>query len=718
MFTEKDEQVISQLLQLAYDFNYIPSTTCEVNAELLALLPEINALMITSLDNWFATEGKEYPEEHRRKTSLRFSLTLGAGASWFFYQQEAPIDAQTLFNIMAKPRGEDAMDEFIEDELGIWFSSDSDKHSLWLSLCDYCYEVALRHYNWTIAEDKIHACLTEMYAGCIIGIGIIMHQRTKVKYEGDFSWDTNIWRSIIRDKQHSVASLLDKWTQLCIRKGRPVSGNIISHPKAEASYEHQVDCYHQLILHNNAGIQTLFHVDNGVPALVAITPRVDSSRTHYLVIDKVLERINGAEATIIAHFADDPLTQITFYDTEYLKNRESYFTGQCYVFDLYGMAYQTSVVQESKDQTRGSLYSFMQIGGPHPEICRFRAPISEIYNDLDITFPSLYEVEVGIPYRNLRSCQKHDISVFIPTLQIPNGEQLLAKGTSIEGTLILMGKMRVHANFEERPSTEIHSFTPLTQRGVKRRFAHKCKASEVGEAMNEAERHAFAKKVMKQILGHELEEPYEEEGIDFIASRHRSMWIRSDEMYNAAERFKVEDITPGLSHYYQTGRFPVLVYVTLYDEQGERCLWLKGATYSAELHYGSMLPGQRMAPREAYKHEMLMQVLFEAFRNFHTFPLCKILHKDLYYTSHNLSDPIITREEFLTHIEGVFEANRFAPEGPLRAKLVREEDGYSYMELTYPEGIVDRMDVETHHNLITEIHINNVKRGAKSPNRK
>ena len=72
MFTEKDEQVISQLLQLAYDFNYIPSTTCEVNVELLALLPEINALMINSLDNWFATEGKEYPEEHRRKTSLRF----------------------------------------------------------------------------------------------------------------------------------------------------------------------------------------------------------------------------------------------------------------------------------------------------------------------------------------------------------------------------------------------------------------------------------------------------------------------------------------------------------------------------------------------------------------------------------------------------------------------------------------------------------------------
>lgn len=708
MTLERDELVMRQLLQLAYDFSYIPTFNYEVHPQLYDLLPEINQLMLDSMDHWFETEGREFSEEHRRKTSLRFCLTLGVGAAWFFYQQEEPIDAKSLFQIMAAPRGEDAMDEFIEDAVGIWFSSDSDKHSQWLALCDSCYEVLIAHYDWRIKEEKFQAGLTAVRAGVVTGIGIIMRERTKARYEGDFAWDQHVWSSFICDKRHTIATTLDMWVKKCLKVGLPIDGNIVSLPKENPPYEHQVESYHLLTLPGNAGIQTIFHIEEGIPAMVTMIPRIDSSRTHYLIVDKVLERINGAEATIVAHFADDPLTQITFYDTEYLKNRESYFTGQCYVFDLYGMAYQTSVVQESKDQTRGSLYSFMQIGGPHPEICRFRAPISEIYNDLDITFPSLYEVEVGIPYRNLRSSQKHDISVFIPTLQIPNGEQLLAKGTSIEGTLILMGKMRVHANFEERPSTEIRSFTPLTQRGVKRRFAHKCKASEVGETMNEAERHAFAKKVMKQILGHELEEPYEEEGIDFLASRHRSMWIRSDEMYNAAERFKVEDITPGLSHYYQTGRFPVLVYVTLYDEQGERCLWLKGATYSAELHYGSMLPGQRMAPREAYKHEMLMQVLFEAFRNFHTFPLCKILHKDLYYTSHNLSDPIITREEFLTHIEGVFEANRFAPEGPLRAKLVREEDGYSYMELTYPEGIVDRMDVETHHNLITIIRISQV----------
>jgi hypothetical protein len=244
--------------------------------------------------------------------------------------------------------------------------------------------------------------------------------------------------------------------------------------------------------------------------------------------------------------------------------------------------------------------------------------------------PSLYEVEVGIPYSNPRSGKKHDISVFIPTIQIPNGDAILNKGIAIEGTLILMGKMRVATNFEERPCTEVRSFTPRTQRGVPRKFSHKCKPSEVGTEMNEAERQAFAKKVVKSFLSYDLEDAFEgEDGPDFLASRHRSMWVKSDEGYCAASRFIKEDVTPGLSHYYQTGRFPVMVYVSLYDKQGEPCKWLKGGTYTAQLHYGSMLPGQRMAPREAYKHEMLMQVLFEAFRNFHTFPLCKILHKDL-----------------------------------------------------------------------------------------
>ena len=710
MTTPKDEQVIHQLLQHAYDFNYIPSLSCEVNAHLQALLPEVNQLMIDSLDRWFETEGREFSAEHRRKTNLRFCLTVGAGASWFFYQQEEPIGARALFDIMATPRGEDAMDEYIEDELGIWFSSDSDRHSQWLSLCDCCYEVALTHYDLSDNDERFRACLTAMHAGAIIGIGMIMQLRTRAKYEGDFSWDTHIWKCLIQDKQHSMPSLLDQWTKMCLRMGRPISGNIVSLPKEKDSYEQQVDGYHLLTLHNGVGIQTIFHIDNGVPSLVSIFPRIDSSRAHYLVVDKVLERENGAEATIVAHFADDPLTQVTFYDTEYLKNRDSYFAGQCYVFDLYAIAYHTSIVTK---RTSSPLYSFVQIGGIHPEICRFSAPIHEVYNDLDISIPTLYEVEVGIPYRSLRSGQKHDFSVFIPTFQMPGGEELLNKGTHIEGTLIMMGKMRVQANFEERPSTVLHSFTPLTQRGTARRFSHKCKAAEVGEEMNADERHEFAKKVMKQFLSHELEDALEDEGADFLASRHRSMWVTSDEAYNAAERFPLEDVTPALSHYYQTGRFPVMVYVTLYDEQGNQCRWLKGATYTAQLHYGSMLPGQRMSPREAYNHEMLTLIVYDGFRNFHPFPLCKVIHKDLHYTSHHLPDPIITREELLYHLEGVFEANRTAPEGPLKANFVKKENEDSYIELTYPEGLIDRMDIKTHHNLITEIHISKVKSKAK-----
>ena len=112
--------------------------------------------------------------------------------------------------------------------------------------------------------------------------------------------------------------------------------------------------------------------------------------------------------------------------------------------------------------------------------------------------------------------------------------------------------------------------------------------------MSETERLDFAKKVMKQFLGPEIEPSHEADGPDFMATRHRCMWIKTDEDYTVAERFKTEDITPGLEHYYQTGHLPVMVYVSLYDEQGNPCRWLKGGSYTVQLHYGSMLPGQRM----------------------------------------------------------------------------------------------------------------------------
>lgn len=77
----RDELVMRQLLQLAYDFSYIPTFNYEVHPQLYDLLPEINQLMLDSMDHWFETEGREFSEEHRRKTSLRFCLTLGVGAA-------------------------------------------------------------------------------------------------------------------------------------------------------------------------------------------------------------------------------------------------------------------------------------------------------------------------------------------------------------------------------------------------------------------------------------------------------------------------------------------------------------------------------------------------------------------------------------------------------------------------------------------------------------
>ena len=728
MAIDRDTQVRRQLLQLAYDFSYIPTFESKINPDLNTLLPEINQLMIDSLDLWFDTEGREFSEDHRRKTSIRFCLTLGVGATWFFCQQKEPIDAQTLFNLMAAPRGEDAMDEYIEDAVGLWFSSDSDKHSQWLALCDYCYEVVLTHYDWTIAADKFSACLIAMQAGTVIGFGMLIQRRIKAPYEGTFEWGFDVWSNIIGVPAHDMSKTFDKWIKTCLLTGQPIGGNFISLPKENTEFEHTVKCYHQYSNFINTGLSSIVEINDDSPELIAIVPNIDSMRTMNLIVEKVYERENGVEATITACFADDPSMRITFYDTEYLKNRNHYFIGQCYVFDLYGMAYNASIVPphqrncrlkrttagrpnpEIQDCSTEALHSFIQIGYPHPEVCRFRAPIKEVYNDLDVTMLSLYEVEVGIPYSTPRSDRKHDLSVFIPTYQISNGTTTLSKGTPIEGTLILMGKMRVNVNFDERPCTEVRSFKLLTHSGTIRTFAHRCKPEEVGKEMNAAERISFAKRIMKRLLGKDLELPFEKDGPDFLASRHRCMWIKTDEAYNAAERFKEEDITPGLIYYYQTGRLPVMVYVSLYDEKGQQCQWLKGGTYTAQVHYGSMLPGQRMAPREAYKHEMLMSVLVNAFQSLHIFPLCKLLHKNLHYTSPNLPDPIITREEFLIYIDDVFEANRTSLDGPLKAEL-KFEDKNPYIELTYPEGTIDRVDAKTHHCLITEISIRNVKRG-------
>ena len=56
MTTERDERVIHQLLQLANDFCYIPHADVKLGQKLLTLLPELNELMIVSLDTWFDTE--------------------------------------------------------------------------------------------------------------------------------------------------------------------------------------------------------------------------------------------------------------------------------------------------------------------------------------------------------------------------------------------------------------------------------------------------------------------------------------------------------------------------------------------------------------------------------------------------------------------------------------------------------------------------------------
>lgn len=714
MKTQRGDLFKKDLLELIHDFNYTPVEPKSINSNLSSLLPAINALMIHSLDQWFVTEGQEFSQEYRRKTDLRFCLTVGVGAAWFYYFQRPKVKtADDLFNLMASPRGEDAMDEYIEDAVGLWFSSESDKHSQWLALCDCCYDMALRHFDLSLPEHRDHACLVAMNAGAIIGIYMIEKIKVKAKYMGEFAWNEDMWKHLFpASDQHSKQTPLDHWTAMCLESGIPIDGNIISSHKNDAS-EPQVDCYHKVIFNDNANVQTIFHIDDNSPQAVVTIPRLETSNSHFLIIDKVYERANGLEASIKAHFADDPDTQITFYDTEYLKNHNQYFPENLYAFDLYGMGYNVNAVPESRKQSANEkpLYSFIQLDESHPEICHFRAPIKEVFLDFEIKSPTFFEVGIEIPYQEIFAGKKHRLSLFIPMHQMKEKIKDFHKGSPIEGTIILMGKMRMEMSMDERPSEEVHSFTPLTQRGTPRCFTHRCKPSEAGTEMSAAERQEFAKKMMSQFLGQRLEEPHNDELPDIITSRRGAIWVKSDEDYRAAERFKTEDIFHALSYSYQMGRFPIMVYVSLYDTMGNPCQWLKGGTYTVQLHYGSMYPGQRMEPRDSYEPEVLSQILLEAYQNSHTFPLCKVLHKNLYVTSHHLIDPIITRDEFLLYLNREFQANRQSDKGNIQADLlIDKQTSLPYLLLTTPEGNVDRLDFTIQHNLITEIHISNVKR--------
>ena len=168
-----------------------------------------------------------------------------------------------------------------------------------------------------------------------------------------------------------------------------------------------------------------------------------------------------------------------------------------------------------------------------------------------------------------------------------------------------------------------------------------------------------------------------------------------------------EDKEKYLAQAYSNHRIPVIVYVSLYDINGNKCQWTKGGKYTAKFHYGSVLPDQKMEATVYYDHDELVEILYESFKNLDTRYVAKYLHKDLDFRSVSLIDPIITRKEYLIRTENVNKAIKKTKDWQVKPELITSEAGCSYIELHYPKGNVDVVKVDTKGGFITSIRIEN-----------
>lgn len=187
----------------------------------------------------------------------------------------------------------------------------------------------------------------------------------------------------------------------------------------------------------------------------------------------------------------------------------------------------------------------------------------------------------------------------------------------------------------------------------------------------------------------------------------RDIWVKPDVNYTAATDFIEEDKEKYLAQAYSNHRIPVIVYVSLYDINGNKCQWTKGGKYTAKFHYGSVLPGQKMEATVYYDHDELIEILYESFKNLDTRYVAKYLHKDLDFRSVSLIDPIITRKEYLIRTENVNKAIKKTKDWQVKPELITSEAGCSYIELHYPKGNVDVVKVDTKGGFITSIRIEN-----------
>lgn len=743
MIEQKEKQVLAELMQFGYDRNVIALTDMKGNLELEEQFEELACTVIKSNWDWYNTADEQFEEETMRRTVMRFCFTVGIGAAWFWENKKEDITAKGLYGCMEQPRTAFEMDEYIEDVTGIWWSSRSIDHNKHLRLLDDCFDIIKQYYDLTDKKQEQAAGHVLMLFGMYVGYTRIYHERAIEPYKGEMPWHWEVWEELYGVGEGARLTEYNEWAYKAVTDGKMGLGENVVLKDPESEFGKVNNYYHQFTLNEDAGIRTLAYIEDKNINLLTATPIFDTSRNYHLIIDKVYVWENGAEATIEAHFSDDEDCHITFYDTNYLENKDKYFAGIGYMFDLYAIACQARVVPEDQrsftlegekaisfkkklgeepdyDENGNpepivfqatNMHSFYQTNDQIPENAYFRAPIVRVYDDIDFLGKKVYEVEIGMPYHCLdNDDKKHPISVYIAADTEDKLSQRPVEGEPIHGVVYLQGKMRCMTNWQEVPSTVLHTFDAKKKDGSVSTFRHICDEDEAGTPMNEYEIQEFAKDVYYQQLTEQLNirkvDSDDKDMPDFDGGRKRDVWVKADVNYTANEDFFAEKKDKYLIRSYRYHRFPVIAYISLYDMEGKECKWVKGGKYTAKIHYGSVLPGQKMEIMRHKTHDELVEILYESIKNLDTRYLGRYLHKDLDFRSENLADLIITRDEYLARTESVNNANRKAKEGPVKPVLCHD-DGEAYIEMAYPKGAVDIIKVETKCGFITAIRIEN-----------
>ena len=125
MSKQKERQVLSELMQYGYDRNVIALTDMKGNSDIEKQFDELTRRTIKSCREWFNTTDRHFEDAFKRRTTMRFCFTVGIGAAWFWENRMEEVKEKGLYECMSEPRGEDMMDEYIIDMVGIWWSPQS-----------------------------------------------------------------------------------------------------------------------------------------------------------------------------------------------------------------------------------------------------------------------------------------------------------------------------------------------------------------------------------------------------------------------------------------------------------------------------------------------------------------------------------------------------------------------------------------------------------------